>query len=595
MTMVEVPDDEHVVDKAPDDATHLSDKNRDVAEETRATETNLDKEQKGKVRASAKSDDRTSPDVGTPDDKIAHLETSTRDQRRGPRRRATTRGKSDRAVGAIKGDEGDNGEGGTGAGTPGILSMRDIGGRGSILDKSGDGKKSGRKGKPGIKTELSFNDYERIVGKDKVDKERQIAARRMTGQRGRWERKLAAIQSSLENFTPDIRPGNQTALKTRASPFAVYIARMHRKIHELWGFGFLEDLDRKPSSRPDEQLGPLRRSSRSRSTPTAPSTRSTIAKTSGILEYDVAAIDTVLSAGPYEPTPEAIRSVDHRVYMRWGFYRNWRQCGTFNVEPYILTDIPGGAEPIDDGQMVKAVPRRGKHPVTPAGPLEHERPSPATTVNDEKALYAANLWVSGFSTANMKKLVRFSVLPFVAGGRVAAQTRGDLEDMYRGLLAESGPLRDWKLMTPSEYSAQGRPGQDRRKQPHPRVRTSKETFSVVLTKTTSGEFRATQMSASGALRHRDVRDRPSATGRPATGRPVVGRPAFGRPVVGRPATSRPVVGRPGLGWPASGRPATGRPATGLRQRVAPPASVTTPRKYEEPLPGPPTGNGSSTS
>ena len=56
--------------------------------------------------------------------------------------------------------------------------------------------------------------------------------------------------------------------------------------------------------------------------------------------FDVAAIDTLISASPFEETPEVIRSADGRVYLRWGFYRNWRQCGTFNVEPYILDSVP---------------------------------------------------------------------------------------------------------------------------------------------------------------------------------------------------------------------------------------------------------------
>ena len=47
-----------------------------------------------------------------------------------------------------------------------------------------------------------------------------------------------------------MKPGNQTALNTRAAPFAAYIARMHRSIHELWGFGQLEEWDEKPGSSP---------------------------------------------------------------------------------------------------------------------------------------------------------------------------------------------------------------------------------------------------------------------------------------------------------------------------------------------------------
>ena len=57
--MVEVKDDKNVKDKAPDDAKALSDKNRDVAEETRATKTNLDKESEGKAEG-AKAAKKTS-------------------------------------------------------------------------------------------------------------------------------------------------------------------------------------------------------------------------------------------------------------------------------------------------------------------------------------------------------------------------------------------------------------------------------------------------------------------------------------------------------------------------------------------------------
>ena len=194
------------------------------------------------------------------------------------------------------------------------------------------------------------------MGHEKVDEERRgrggckmSGARRALGGSG----KLDAIKSSLENFVPDVRPGNQTALKTRAHPYALYIARMHRRIHELWGFGFLESLDSKgadyPLNNPDLWVN-LELSVN----PDGTVHKVTIAKTSGKTEFDVAAVDTVISAGPYEATPEAIRSVDGRIYLRWGFYRNWRQCGTFNVEPYILTEVPddGGAGVLDDGAMV---------------------------------------------------------------------------------------------------------------------------------------------------------------------------------------------------------------------------------------------------
>ena len=504
MTMVEVQD-KNIVDKAPDDATHLSDKNRDVAQETRATKTNLDKESEGKAEASREHDDKTSAEIGGPDDKIRQLEETekTTDQRL---KSTDHSGDKEIAKGAIQGERGDNGQEGTGEQNPGILAMRGIGGRGNIVDQKNDGKKAGKKGLPGINTNMAFQDYERIMGKEKVDEERQVAARKMSSKKGRWERKLDAIKSSLENFVPDVRPGNQTALKTRAHPFALYIARMHRRIHELWGFGFLEDLDNKSADYPlnDPNLWVnLEVSVNSDGT----LHKVTIAKTSGKTEFDVAAIDTVISSAPFEATPEAIRSVDGRIYLRWGFYRNWRQCGTFNVEPYILTSVPddGGKGHLDDGTMVANVAKLpGKQKkkelaevatgptVTPDDGRAKQKVSPDSSVTDKQALFSANLWVSAFATAQVDKLVKYSTVPFYAGGKVAAQTQADLKDMYAGLVVESGPLKDWKLLSSSEYSSGSGSLPDGNVVLQ--VRTAKESFAVVLTKTKSGDYRATQLA-----------------------------------------------------------------------------------------------------
>jgi TonB family protein len=483
MVMVEVKDDKNVKDKAP--------------EETRATKTNLDKESEGKSEASKENDTKL-VEVGGPDDKIRQLEeTKPTTDKHLPE--TDHSGNKEVATGAIKGEEGNNGDNGTGAKEPGMLAMRGIEGRGKITDQT-DGKKAGKKGTPGLNTPLSFNDYERLMGKDKMDEERQVAARKMSSHKGHWERKLDAIKSSLENFVPDVKPGNQTALKTRAHPFALYIARMHRRIHELWGFGFLEQLDSKPADDPlnDQNLWVnLEMSVNADGTVH----KVTIAKTSGKTEFDVAAVDTVISAGPYEPTPDAIRSPDGRIYLRWGFYRNWRQCGTFNVEPYILDKAPedNGVGVLDDGAMVKNIGKLPKitgrrHPtgdrtVTPDDGLAKQKVSPDTSVTDKQAVFGANLFVSAFATAEVDKLVKLSTVPFYAGGKVAASTSAELKDMFSALIVESGPMRDWKLLTPGEYGG-GLPDGNLVLQIH----TTKEAFAVVLTKTTSGDWRATQLA-----------------------------------------------------------------------------------------------------
>jgi hypothetical protein len=87
--------------------------------------------------------------------------------------------------------------------------------------------------------------------------------------------------------------------------------------------------------------------------------------------------------------------------------------------------------------------------------------------------------------------VKLSTVPFYAGGKVAASTSADLKEMYSGLVVESGPMKDWKLLTPNEYSAgAGLPEGN----VVLRVRTEKETFAVVLTQTKSGDYRATQLA-----------------------------------------------------------------------------------------------------
>lgn len=54
----------------------------------------------------------------------------------------------------------------------------------------------------------------------------------------------------------------------------------------------------------------------------------------------MAALDTMMVASPYEAQPAEIRSPDGRVYLHRGFYRNHRQCGTFNGQPLILSEAP---------------------------------------------------------------------------------------------------------------------------------------------------------------------------------------------------------------------------------------------------------------
>jgi hypothetical protein len=140
------------------------------------------------------------------------------------------------------------------------------------------------------------------------------------------------------------------------------------------------------------------------------------------------------------------------------------------------------------GSKHKPLPT-GDKPVTPDDGLAKEKVSPESSVTDKQALFAANLFVSAFATAEVDKLVKYSTVPFYAAGAVAANTSADLKDMFSGLIVESGPMKDWKLLTPAEYGGGLGAGNVVLQ-----VHTTKTAFAVVLTKSASGEWRATQLA-----------------------------------------------------------------------------------------------------
>jgi len=63
--------------------------------------------------------------------------------------------------------------------------------------------------------------------------------------------------------------------------------------------------------------------------------------------------------------------------------------------------------------------------------------------------------------------------------------------MYSGLVVESGPLKSYKLLTPNEYAP------DKGVLPEGNlmleVYTAKAALTLVLTRTPSGDYRATQL------------------------------------------------------------------------------------------------------
>ncbi len=484
-------------DKPPDDALFLSDKNRRVKENTRARETNL-LEDHPKPRPSALPGQKPDKTPGAEKPRIAE----TREQQARP----GSRGR--------EGREGREGKGREKV-SP-LMSMRspiaprearqqrpelaERGAGGDLLPgQRGQAGVAGRKGR-GLRLDLDYKSQDRIDGQAGV-KQRELARLQPSATKGggvakKWER----IRSALENFVPEVKPGNQTALGTRADPFALYIARMHRKIHKLWGFGFLVDLDGKPDSNPMNNMS-LWTMIEIVVAPSGVIEKATIARPSGLLTFDVAALDTVFSSGPYEATPRAIRSADGKVYVHWRFHRDQRQCGTFGVDPFILTTPPKG--PIDNpatevadarGRTLRRLHAPGGHAHGddghghghshgsqgqgggPAGPTLGDdetaaqpaarapsgkvkgpaQPAPKPLdARDPAALAAARRFVQAFSAGSAQAMVAACDVPFSSGGRKVASSHSDLQRMLGDLLAEAGgrgasPLQ---VLTPMQARA----------------------------------------------------------------------------------------------------------------------------------------------
>ena len=100
-----------------------------------------------------------------------------------------------------------------------------------------------------VKLALAQKDFEYLFGAD-AEAERRLAETHRSTRKGKFAQKVARVQAALENFVPEVQPGNTTELSTRAAPFAAYIARMHRSIHKLWGFDQLEAWDELTGSSP---------------------------------------------------------------------------------------------------------------------------------------------------------------------------------------------------------------------------------------------------------------------------------------------------------------------------------------------------------
>jgi hypothetical protein len=188
---------------------------------------------------------------------------------------------------------------------------------------------------------VSWTDFASLYGEEELRREREawLEQRRSRSRGTNHEQRWQQFRAAIENYTPQVRPGNQTALNTRADPFAAYLAEVHRRIHARFADSFLHSL---PSTVDAAfRANPAMHAKLELAfDPEGRVARIGIVATSGDILFDFGAYNAVMMAQPYAASPEAIRSPDGLVYVHWSFYRNERQCGTFNAEPYILAGVP---------------------------------------------------------------------------------------------------------------------------------------------------------------------------------------------------------------------------------------------------------------
>ena len=472
------------------DARFLGDKNRRVRpeDEMQARSTNLVKQARGEGEASSTSA-RTDSDAG--EDRRRKLVAGQLD-RRGPRK----------AERARRGQEGADAraEETPRKRTNPLLAMRDAARAGTEKPerehplgtlpselagvKGGQGqRRRGAAGKVGPDLALSPAQVRRALGDAAGEAggtaaRSQLAEERRSFSPGKHVKKWGRIQAALENFVPEVRPGTQTALGTRASPFAAYIARMHRQIHQLWGFGIIEDWNASNGGAPMDAWTMLEIVLDAEGTVE----KVTVARASGTLFFDVAAIDVVMSAGPYPDPPAAIRSKNGKIYLHWRFHRDNRECMTAGVDPYILGETPPDGEVHDEAVHAAPRPGAGAEEHIPRIPsfaqrqrrLRKERPEEPDRASQAAAEHASRVariaspddpganavarkWLEAFKHGDARAMAGASAVPLRSGDVVIREPK-ELEARYRDLVGEEERRGQARIEVMSPATLRGRRG-----------------------------------------------------------------------------------------------------------------------------------------
>lgn len=186
------------------------------------------------------------------------------------------------------------------------------------------------------------------IGQEQLQKERERARNaRKRKHRGAFAgADFQRYRAAIENYDPSVKPGNQTSLNAARVPFASYINQMHNRIHPVFADSFLGSLDSLGRSDPLNQklvthLELVLDKERGRVV------RMGVTKPSGVTAFDIGALKSAESAGPYGPPPAMIISPDGRVYLHWEFHRDpYYACTSRFARPYLIKGKAKGPAPL---------------------------------------------------------------------------------------------------------------------------------------------------------------------------------------------------------------------------------------------------------
>lgn len=507
LKMVEQPDELDEAD-APDDVEYLSNINRDVDVQMRAAVTNLEQDsvqtQAKELQPSEETDQGTADDTVVAEDQdqrsriakqapdVKPEKVELRPEQNDPKPQALSIAMRDLEArdhqAAAEAHDAFVDEADSGAMRPDQEHQATV--------VAQDQQAHIDKKDPRYAFKLSNKQLEALYG-ESPDAPRRSEHKEQSRKKGIWEDAQAHWQSPLENMIPEVQVGNQTALRSKKHPFAKYITKIHRSIHEAWAWGFLEQLDTRGRK---HELNDYELWTRVEMVLSAQGEIDKVITVhhSGSLMFDAAAREVVFSIGPFPNPPREILSGNGKVYIHWAFHRDERACGTFGAQPFLLSNAGDRPDPDMEvhpgeggaGAGVRRLSRGGagsghahahKHrgptgPVAPdiaqgpalpsapkakseakpkakpgpsagraAPPLfpKPEAPlSPSAQAADPRAQAAADAWLSDLVAGDVAKLAARSTLPFYSGSSIVARTKNERSDVLASISDEVAASND---------------------------------------------------------------------------------------------------------------------------------------------------------